>query len=354
MSSRFNSAQLVGDVLPKKIAIFGFHGVALTDLVGPLEALKKARSYDSYHRLQACYEVTVVGLTGRVFASLSGLRFRADRTLEEIESAWDLVIIPGGNPFQENSERLTSWLVRHRNNIRRFATVSGGIYPLAETGLLDGRSVTSHWRLLRQVAARYPKLAVNSAASFLKDGAFYTCGGGSAAIEMTLFLIEEDYGSRVALEVAREFVMRLRPSGSNRTIVARPKSEQEASERLSDLPPWILAHLHDDLSVEVLAAHVSLCPRHFSRIFKSVFDATPAEFVERLRLGEARRRLQGPKATIDSVATSVGFKSADAFSRAFRRAFGVTPSGFRSRGLPSNFRHKPGPGGLPNFLLLFH
>ena len=148
---------------------------------------------------------------------------------------------------------------------------------------------------------------------------------------MTLALIDDDYGSKVSREVAREFVVRLKPFGAEDSLVYPPKEQCEASERLADLPAWILAHLEEDLSVEMLAQKAALCPRHFRRVFRRVFDLAPAEYVERLRLAEARRRLVVPQATIKSVAGSVGFRSADVFRRAFERRLGMSPSQFRLR-----------------------
>ena len=113
-----------------------------------------------------------------------------------------------------------------------------------------------------------------------------------AAVErlrrMTFTLIEEDYGSRVALSVARELVMRLRPVGDNEDSVDPLQFECGPMDRLADLPAWISSHLSDNLSVEVLAKRASVCPRHFGRLFKNSFNITPAAFVERLRLRAAR------------------------------------------------------------------
>jgi transcriptional regulator GlxA family with amidase domain len=326
------TSRLPGDIVPRFIGILGFDGVSTLDFIGPLEAFKAARAYHSYHRTHSCYEVVILGLNTRNFVSESGVLFKAQKTIQAM-SSFDTIIIPGGIGCRipEINSKISAWISRQESRVRRIVSVCAGIYPLARTGLLDGRHVVTHWRFATDVAKRFPKLRVNHTASFLKDGAFYTCGGGTAASEMTLALINEDYGSRVALSVAREFVMRLRPPGANESFVHPPQGQRESAERLADLPAWILAHLDDNLSVEVLAERACLCPRHFSRLFKHVFETTPAEFVEQLRLGEARRRLLVPRTTIKSVADCVGFKSADAFRRAFERQLGVTPSGFRSR-----------------------
>jgi transcriptional regulator GlxA family with amidase domain len=105
----------------------------------------------------------------------------------------------------------------------------------------------------------------------------------------------------------------------------------QSSSRFADLAPWIVAHLEGDLSVERLAERVCLCPRQFSRRFKLEFYNSPAAFVQRLRLDEARRRLSASAGTVEAVASSVGFGDADSFRRAFVKRFGVAPSTFRGR-----------------------
>jgi transcriptional regulator GlxA family with amidase domain len=335
MTSSSKAWRLPSDIAPRVIGILGFDGVSALDLIGPLEAFKAARTYDNYHRTYSCYEVVMLGLKTRNFVSDSGVEFKAHKTIQAT-SSFDTIIIPGGTGccVPQISSAISAWLSKQECRVRRIASVCAGIYPLAATGLVDGRRVVTHWRIAPDVAKRFPKLRVNQTASFLKDGVFYTCGGGTAAMEMMVALINEDHGSRVALSVAREFVMRLRPPGADESFVRPVQGEQESAERLADLPAWILAHLNNNLSVEVLAEKTCLCPRHFSRVFKRVFEMTPAEFVERLRLGEARRRLLAPRATIKDVADSVGFKSADAFRRAFERELGLTPSSFRARFQP--------------------
>ncbi len=339
---------LPGDMVPRVVGILGFDGVTTLDFIGPLEAFKAAHTYDNYHRTHSCYDVLIFGLNTKKFVSESGISFKADRTIQTVSSL-DTVIVPGrtGCHLPGTNKAVSSWLRAHENRVRRIASVCGGIYALAESGLIDGREVTTHWRFSHDVAQRFPNLKVNHTAAFLKDGPFYTCGGGDAGVEMTLALIEEDYGPRVALEVAREFVMRLRPPGAEESLTYPPKQERESVDRLADLPNWILAHLEDDLSVEALAERACLCPRHFSRIFKRVFKTTPAEFVEQLRIGEARRRLSIPGTTIKSVAFAVGFKSADVFRRAFERELGLTPSRFRARFQSRRQQRSHDPGANP-------
>lgn len=315
----------------KRIGFLGFDGVRTLDLTGPLEAFAAARNFNQGLKEKPFYEIIVIGLTKKSFVSQSGVIFKAQETIQTVTDL-DTIVVPGGHGLQNNGtlESISKWLLAQAPHVRRIVAVCGGIYPAAHSGLLNQRQVTTHWRLASDVARRYPQLHVQTEAVFLKDGAFHTCGGGTAAIEMSLSLINEDYGSQVALALARELVVRLRPPGEeDRVDTAR--YESAPAERLADLPSWIVAHLDDDLSVEALATRACFCPRHFSRVFKSVFHSTPADFVERVRLKEAGRRLQTSRHSVESVASAVGYTSADAFRRAFERRLGVTPSRYRRK-----------------------
>lgn len=314
---------------PRVIGFLGFDDFTTLDLTGPLEAFATARVGDGRKR---CYETLLVGVTNKIFVSSSGATFQAEHTIRNVP-ALDTVIIPGGaglrNP--ETNRALAEWLVGLGNKVRRIASVSTGIYPLAQSGLLDGCRVTTHWRHAQIIASTFRRLQVDDAGSFIKNGRFYTSGGGTAGIEMSLALIQEDYGSKTALGVARELLVNLRPSSPGERPLDPTVDQSGIEERLAELPAWISSRLRANLSVEILAERTCLCPRHFSRLFKRTFRSTPANFVEQMRVKEAARRLTSQTGNIGAVADSVGFKSAEVFRRAFERRFGVTPRTFQKQ-----------------------
>ncbi len=318
---------------PKRIGLLGFDGVQALDLTGPAEAFSAAVIEEKGDGPQRCYEVLVVGLTSKPFvAADSGLIYKPHTTIHTAPPL-DTLIIPGGPGLRqpETNARVSAWVGTCASRIRRIGTVCTGTYGLAPTGLLDGRMVTTHWRHARDLAARFPKLIVNPNALYLKDGQFYTSAGLTAGIDLSLALIEEDFGSQVALAVARELVVYLKRPGGQEQYSEPLRFQTRSTDPLADLVTWMTSHLHQDLSVEALAERACLGARHFGRRFKEAFGTTPAAFVEELRLSEARERLTKPNQNIESVATSVGFKSADAFRRAFERRYGITPSSYRKR-----------------------
>jgi transcriptional regulator GlxA family with amidase domain len=317
---------------PRRVGFLGFDGVMALDLIGPIDAFTSAVTERNNGAPVPCYEIVIIGLGKKPFVSESGVLFQPHTTIHHAP-ALDTLFIPGGQGLRKPTTQaaVVEWMKRSAGKIRRIATVCTGIYGLAPTGVLDGRRVTTHWRFALDVARRFPELKVDWNAIFIKDGPFYTCAGVTSGIDLSLALIEEDYGPTVALAVARELVVYLKRAGGQEQYSEPLRFQTRSADRFADLAAWMQGHLDHDLSVEALAKKACPCPRHFSRRFKDTFGAPPATFVEDLRLGEARQRLSMANQAIELVAKSIGFTSPDAFRRAFERRFGVNPTNYRRR-----------------------
>ncbi len=317
---------------PKHIVLVGYEGMMGIDLVGPLEAFGSACVRSSRGAWEPCYRITVAAIGEKTFRSEFGLTLTADRHLSTIREV-DTLLVPGGKGLREPgaNRKLVEWLRKYAGSVRRIASVCTGIYGLAPTGLLNGRNVATHWKFTADVARRFPKLKVDTKSLYVRDGKFWTSAGVTAGIDLSLALIEEDYGPEVALSVARELVVYVKRPGGQEQYSEPLQFQLQSRSRFADLLPWMLAHLDQDLSVDVLAERLCLCPRQFARRFRQEFHTSPASFVRRMRLDEARTRLSAPDCTVESVAQSVGFSHADNFRRAFERCFGVAPSEYRSK-----------------------
>src|SRR5262249_7154466 len=148
-----------------------------------------------------------------------------------------------------------------------------------------------HWRYAKDLAERFPALRIDVDALFLKDGRFYTSAGITAGIDLALALIEEDLGRAASVRVARDLVVYLRRSGGQTQYSEPLQFEALSGDRLAPITEWITTNLHRRITLDVLARHMNLSPRQVSRHFKAAFGATPAGFVEHVRMKEAQRRL---------------------------------------------------------------
>jgi transcriptional regulator GlxA family with amidase domain len=313
----------------RRIGFLGFDGVRAADITGPLEAFTTSRSVSQASESGQRYEVIIIGLTQKGFVSESGIAFRASETTQTV-GLLDSVIVPGGSGLREAVMPVSAWLARRAPRLRRIAAICDGVYPLAQSGLLDGRTVTTHWRFAQDLARRFPALKVKTNASFLKDGPFYTCGSGTGAIELAISLIREDCGSEFALALAREMVVRLRRPGEREAQLDVSSWRAATGERIAELPGWIAGHLECDLSERALAQRAGVSARHLRRLFKAAYNKSPAELVEQLRLREAGRRLHSSHNNIAGIAFAVGYASPDVFRRAFQRWTGVSPRKYRT------------------------
>lgn len=315
------------------IGMLGFDEANALDVTGPLEAFSNANDLAREAGVPAkLYEIVLMGLRRAPFRTESGLLLRPHATLRDAPPL-DTLIVPGGRGLREpaTNAKVAEWVARSADRIRRIATVCTGVYGIAPTGILDGRKVATHWRHADALATRFPALRVDGNALFVKDGRFYTSGGVTAGIDLALALIEEDHGPQLALNVARELVVYLKRSGGQEQYSEPLKFQVRSADRFAELVAWIDAHPQRDLSVEALAARACLSTRQFRRRFAAAFGCTPAAYVETVRMAEARRRLAEHTGTVEAIATSVGFASADAFRRAFERRFGVPPREYRAR-----------------------
>jgi transcriptional regulator GlxA family with amidase domain len=314
---------------PKRIGFLNFEGVAASELTRAADVFAAATLDGGYGNRISCYHVCTIGFAFECFRSESGIAFRPDSTFETV-SALDTIVIPGGDglPRSLGSERIADWILARANETRRVAAIGAGIYGVAQTGLLDGREVTTHYRYASDVARCFPNLRVDPRRHLVKDGAFYTSSGPDAAIDLALALIEEDYGRHVALAAAQEFVMPSANGNGQHKLPSPLVFDSQPADRFAELIPWIMRNLHEDLSVNTLARRACMSPSHFNRAFKSVFGSTAAEFVETLRINEAKRRLSVPKRTLETIAASVGFSDAQTFRRAFERRLGAKPRSY--------------------------
>ena len=313
-----------------RVALLGYDGVQTLDLVGPLDAFASATQ-----TAPGTYACVLASVDGKPFTSEAGLSITPSCALAAAGPI-DTLIVPGGEGARRPpvGDALIAAVRARAPHVRRIVSVCTGIYVTAGAGLLDRRAATTHWRFAADVAARFPSVRLDADAIFIKDGPYYTSAGITAAIDLALALIEEDYGPGLALAVARDLVVYLKRAGGQRQYSEPLRFQARGADRFADLAAWLVAHLHEDLSIDRLAARLRLSPRQFSREFRRVFGMTPAEQIEVLRLDAARDHLTASAANVGTIANAVGFRSDDAFRRAFDRRFGLSPTEFRRRFAP--------------------
>lgn len=280
----------------------------------------------------AGYAVEVVSPVETVCA-WPGLRLVADRSYRSVRGSIDTLIVTGIDEPDDakRDPELVRWLARMAPRTRRVVGLCTGSFVLAEAGLLDGRSATTHWAFCDELARRFPGVKVQPDPIYVRDGGVYTSAGATAGLDLVLALVEEDLGRRVALRVAQWMVVFLKRPGGQSQFSVQLSTQMADRQPLREMQSWVLDHPRADLSVEALARRVNMSPRNFFRVFVREVGMTPGRFVERVRVEAARRLLEDTSRGVPDVAIASGFGSQEAMRVAFRRALGVSPKGYRSR-----------------------
>lgn len=318
----------------KRFLIIVPDGGMLFEAAGIADILMQANRLRADETQQPRYRVSIATTQPhQVIHGQSGLNLLADFRLPELDprEPWDTIMITGRGNNEEEGTAVVDWLRLAAPHTDRVASICGGAMLLAETGLLDGRRATTHWRLLETMQSRYPLVKVEGGPLYIQDGPIWTSGGVSSGFDLTLALVEEDYGFTLARDVAQDMVMYLRRPGGQLQFSRYHLQQTESIGPVSELQSWILENLTDDLSVEKLAERVAMSPRNFTRVFTRETGIPPARYVAEARLAAARHRLEQTRETLESVAAATGFGNSINLRRIFERQLQLTPGEYRQR-----------------------
>lgn len=297
------------------------------DFVGPLHVFSAANRLAGKN----IYAIEVVAASRRLELPGEGglLTFLARTRLQDVKGSFDSALLVCGVQSRHLDDPfLSGWLQQSASKIRRLGGVCVGAFLLAKAGLLDGKRATAHWKFGRELAARFPRIRVEADPLWVKDGNIYTSAGVSAGVDLALAWVEEDCGSALAHEAARELVLFLRrPAGQQQLSVSLAA---QAAETISmrDLQVWIAENFHRRLSVALLAARARMSERNFQRVFTRELGLSPSRYILQTRVEAARRQLELTDRSARQIAAAVGFGHVDLMRRAFVRVLGITPRGY--------------------------
>ncbi len=292
-------------------------------------------------RIQASrYRFTVCSPTPGLVASTTGYSVVAEHDLGILEAA-DTVVVPGYMPLDDPGEEVGSALRQAAARGTRVVSVCTGAFALAAAGLLDHRRAATHWQYAGQLAARYPAVTVDPDVLWADEGNVLTSAGLAAGIDLCVQLVRADYGSEVAVDVARHMVVAPHRDGGQAQWLQRPVPPPGQS--LAGTCEWALEHLGEQLTVAVLARHAGWAPRTFSRRFVAETGIAPLRWLTAARVREARRLLEISDLPVENVAARTGLGSAANLRLHLARDAGTTPSAYRAayRGRQSGAQSLP-------------
>ncbi len=244
------------------------------------------------------------------------------------EADFDTVIIGGNTRVVPTSPELHAFLTEAGKTARRISSICTGVFALGDAGLVENRRVTTHWLFTGDLKTLHPRARLEADRIYVIDGPIWTAAGNSAGIDLTLHMLEIDYGRDIALTVAKILVVDFQRSGGQSQHSAllglNPKSD-----RIQNALAYARQNLRTLLPVEELAQAAGLGPRQFSRAFRAETGVSPAKAIETLRLEAAQLMLEQTRHPVSVIATETGFGDEERMRRAFVRTMGHPPQAVR-------------------------
>lgn len=312
------------NIMPHAIAIVAF------DRISPFHLSAPCVVFGDRHPGVPPFDFTVCTALPGSLTTMAGFSIVVEHGLEAIDRA-DTVIVPSWrDPAERAPEALLAALTAAHARGARIVGLCLGAYVLAQAGLLDGRAATTHWAYVDDFAKRHPAVRLNPDVLYLEDGNVLTSAGTAAAIDCCLFMLRQQLGSEIANGVARRLVVPPHRQGGQAQFIEQPIPSKTTDNRLSGLLDWLRTNLEQTHTLDNLAARVTMSRRTFTRRFHQLTGTTVGEWLQRERLALAQRLLESTGHSVDAIASLAGFGSPVSLRLHFRKAFGLSPSAWRS------------------------
>lgn len=326
---------------PVEIAIVCYPGAQETCIHGLTDLFMYADYFARMHAVGALPETPAPATESeQPFVRTTHLRERSDRNGVEshptVSDTSSLIIIPAfqlGPPSPNYSRPTAAWVARRHSEGAMIAAVCGGVFLLADSGLLSGRRVTTHWMFAAELQHRHPDLHVDSDRAVIDDSDIITAGGVLAWADLGLTLVERLLGRSVMCSTARFMLMD--PPGREQSFYGEFTPQlRHGDKTIVSIQHWLQANTAVTCSVAALAERAGLGTRTFLRRFVSATGMKPSEYHQRLRIARSRELLEFTRDTVEQIAVASGYEDTRGFRRTFKRLIGLSPAEYRRRFQP--------------------
>jgi transcriptional regulator GlxA family with amidase domain len=286
---------------------------------------------------RAPFHAQIVGEAVGPLELASGVPIQVQRSIDTIGES-DIVIVPSillqaDGWTKGRYPRLVEWLRLMYERGAVICSACSGIFLLGETGLYDGKDATVHFGYARQFSAAYPAVAIHPERVLVISGLreeLVSSGASTTWHDLVLYLIARYAGSTTAQEVARLFALQWHQDGLTPYIIFEGKSDHGDAE-IQTAQQWLSRNFSIANPVEEMIKRSRLAERTFKRRFVSATGLTPITYIQRLRIEDAKRRLERTDASVDQISWQVGYEDPAFFRRLFKRTTGLAPGAYRKR-----------------------
>ncbi len=319
----------------KNVTILAMQNTMAATIISPMDVFYQAGVMWNFFNGQAVtpyFNVKLVTTVGKPFKCLNGARLVPDGSIHDVQ-ATDLIVVSSildiDKTLREQGEAV-DWLNAQYRRGSHIATICSGVFVLAETGLLDGKTATTHWGFADQFRKRYPQIELKVDRLITDEGDLFCSGGYNAGIDLSLYLVEKYCGHEVALQSSKSTI-----SDIGRTTQAPYGMLQFRKDHKDDqilpIQEWIEKNFDKNFDYDSLARKNGMSRRTMERRFKNATGETPLTYQQSLRVEVAKRMLENYSSSFDEITYQVGYEDSSTFRKIFSKQTGLVPTQYRKK-----------------------
>lgn len=327
----------------KKVTILGCYNALATTIFGPMDILNQAgRLWNRLRQAPATpyFDVTIASADGQPVRCTNNVLIQPHCSIEAIDQT-DFVVISSATYIEEILKRgpgLIPWLRRQYYQGAHVASICTGVFLLAETGLLDGKSATLHWGFAEMFRRKYLRVKLRLDKMFLDQGRLYCSAGVNAGMDLSLYLVGKFCGRQTAIQSAKTMILDLgreKQAPYNTFLFSKDHGDPVVVKAQK----WIKQHHPQSIDYGRLARKLHMSRRSLERRFKQATGLTPLGYLQQVRVEAAKRLLEEGSRPFDEITDMVGYEDISFFRKVFVRLTGLRPREYQQRFSPYAVRH---------------
>jgi transcriptional regulator GlxA family with amidase domain len=308
-------------------------GNNLSSIVGAYKIFSRANEYWKRTHTKEIFRIQLAGINGKVQFYDGLFSVKPNIRIFEIRQT-DLIVIPSLNHNYEISVKqnrlMTDWIKAQYSKGAEVASICTGAFLLASSGLLDGKSCSTHWSAADELRTKFPEIDIKMDKVITDEHGIYTNGGAYSFLNLVIYLIEKFYDRETAIYCAKVFQIEM-DRKSQLSFVIFKGQKQHRDDLVKKAQEYIERHPHEKISIEELSSKLSVGRRNFDRRFIKATGDTPLEYSQRVKMESAKRALETSFKTVNEVMYDVGYSDPKAFREVFRKITGLSPMEYRNK-----------------------
>ncbi|MFI5450717.1 GlxA family transcriptional regulator [Pedobacter sp. UC225_61] len=303
-------------------------------IIGAFQVFGAANNYLVSRGEAAVFKIELIGATNNDFLNNNLLSIKHQFAIHEIDKT-DLILIPASSirsydTATTNNKLLIDWLTKQYTQGAEIASMCAGSFMLASTGLLAGKTCSTHWALAENFRELHPDVNLQTDKLITDENGMYTNGGAYSFLHLLLYLVEKFYGRQTVIHCAKYFQIDLDRSFQAEFSIFNGHKKHSDDEVLT-AQQFIEENYQTKISIEKLASNLNIGRRNFDRRFIKATGLTPLDYLQRVKIEAAKKMCETTRKTVNEIMYEVGYNDAKAFREVFNRITGLSPLDYKSK-----------------------